>query len=835
MQTVAKYKETVVFVSCATLLVGTVMALQKATTPSRHRRRASSSASRAGTAARSASHGAAGARSRSSSRPRVAHLNNTHNSAALTTATAIDRTHASKSRDLTQAHSHRHHSHSRSGGVGVDGTVNRIEASGLTPAPMLTVEAVTQHKRALGTANALQDPGNSDIAGIHVPRRGVSSSGYRVHGGSGSCEEGVYYRSASNAATVGSQAPCPAPACTVAVAASTKDAAKASSPAANAVESLSPCLPLPVLDGSSSVCNEGTHVGREVKADCGEESQAIWGLRRTQMSAACVPTNIRASATQTSPRWFCEDRGTQTESSATRDGVKVAASATPDRWLAAAMMSPIIPDGEDANDSMPINSADLRWTALHDGPVLTGNAAHADTLPCKDSQPSTRYDAEAGVIPRYFLQQLERQVRQLVDDVAHDECNEQTWMRLYAYLSELPSMARRSLALCDRCGTATVAQLVDRLRNSTLTEGNLVEEAVTMPNQEAAEDFIPDLRREVLHLLQHGKAIDPAFHYEWRGSTVAYVEGRLGAASRNAPMSTGTGTGEFDALAHVRIPSSPYSSTSLVPTDDEQHELPLVDDGEAADTSSILSFLAAHLKKYSDLRRRGAATQFPESGMEELWTPLGTKEVTRAGAYGLSTPPNNRQRDADASLLQQYRDQQQQLVSLLASFVRLRQSALFQTVRHTPQHAMFACDFIELVSAAERQLERVSLSPDAPLLMEIPVTQKRLMTETTDIRDTSVGTTTSLGSGSSPTTGQSVRTGAKVGTPMKPSVRYPIQRIVSNLPSPSGLSSQRSSEIPNMYKRLYTPPVSVGEEEHGRGASAAAMGRDRLARGAWAA
>ncbi|KAG5470986.1 hypothetical protein CUR178_02293 [Leishmania enriettii] len=834
MQMVAKYKETIVFVSCATLLVGTVMALQKATTPSRHRRRSSSSASRAGTAARSASHGAAGARSRSSSRPRVAHLNNTHNGAALMTATAIDRTHALKGRDLPQAHSHRHHSHSRNGGVGVDGTVNRIEAPDLAPAPMLTVEAVTQHKRARGTANALQDPGNSDIAGTHAPRCGVSSSGYRVHGGSGSCEEGVYYRSASNAATVGSQAPCPAPACTGAVAASTKDAAKASSAAANAVESLSPRLPLPVLGGSSSVCNEGIHVGREVKADCGDESQAAWRFRRTQMSAACVPTDIRASATQTNPRWFCKDRGTQTESSASRDDVKMAANATPDRWLAAAMVSPIIPDGEGANDSMPINSADLGWTALHDGATLTGNAAHADTLPCKDSQSSARYNAEAAVIPRYFLQQLERQVRQLVDDAAHDECNEQAWMRLYAYLSELPSIARRSLVFRDRCGAATMAQLVGRLRSSTLTEGNLVE-AVTTPNQEAAQDFIPDLRREVVHLLQHGTAINPAFHFEWRGCTVAYVEGRFGAASRNAPMSTGTSAGEFDALAHVRIPSSPCSTTSLVPTDDEQDKLPLVHDGEAADTSSILSFLAAHLKKYSDLRRRGAAAQFPEPGMEELWTPPGTKEVTSAGAYGLSTPPNNRQRDADASLLQQYRDQQQQLVSLLASFVRLRQSALFQTVRHTPQHAMFACDFIELASAAERQLERVSLSPDAPLLMEIPVTQKRLITETTDIRDTSVGTTMSLGSGSSPTTGQSVHTGAKVGTPMKPSVRYPIQRIVSNLPSPSGLASRRCSEIPSMYKRLDTPPVSVGEEEHERGASAAAMGRDRVVRGAWAA
>ncbi|KAG5470573.1 hypothetical protein LSCM1_01817 [Leishmania martiniquensis] len=779
MQTVVKYRETLLFVSCVTLLVGTVMVLQKATTPSRHRRRTSSSASRAGTAARSASHGPAAARSRSSSRPRIAHLNNnTHNSAAPATATAIERSHGAKGRDLSQAHAHRHHPYSRNGGMGGDGAVSRMEGADASSAPRLTVEAVAQHKRALGTASALQDPGHSELAGIHAPRRVVSSSGYRVNGGSGSCEEGAYYRSASNAATVGSQAPCPAPALAAAVAESTRGAEKAYSAATNVAGWMSPRLSPPV--GDESVCFDGAHVRREAKVDCSASPQAGWGLGRAQVSSVCAPISLRVTTTQTNPRWFCEDRGTQTETHVGRDGVKTAASGTPDRWLAAAMMSPIIPAGEDANDSTTINCADLGWTPVQEGAASAGIAVHADTLACKDSQPFPRQNAEPVVIPRYFLQQLEQQLRQLVDDVAQDACNERAWMCLYTYLSELPLMVRRALTVRDRCGAATVAQLVDRVKSSSRAEGNLVEETVRLPDKEGVVDLIPSLPRDVLHLLQHCTAVDPEFHFEWRGSTVAYVEGPFGDSSRKVHKSTEIGSREADALTPERIPSSSLSAKLLMLTDNEEEKLSFVDDEEAVCISSILSFLAAHIRKYSDGRRRGAATQFPEPGTEELRTPPGITDGTHTGAYALSTPPNNRQRDADAALLQQYRDQQQHLVSLVASFVELRQSALFQALRHTQQHALFACDFIELASTAERQLERVSRLPDAPLLMEIPVTQKRLMTASMDIHETSLGTNTSLGSGSSPTTGLSARHGAKVGTPRKPSIRHPIQRIVSN-------------------------------------------------------
>lgn len=259
-----------------------------------------------------------------------------------------------------------------------------------------------------------------------------------------------------------------------------------------------------------------------------------------------------------------------------------------------------------------------------------------------------------------------------------------------------------------------------------------------------------------------------------------------------------------------------------------------MDDGEAVCASRLLPFIAAHVKKYSDRRLCGVATQFPEPGTGELRTPPGARGVAQAGAYALSTPPANGRSGGESALQQQLRDQQDQLASLLASFVRLRHTPLFQALRHTSEHALFACDFIELASAAERLLERASPASAATLLLEIPMTEKRVMTEATDAHDTSVGTNTSVGSGSSPTTGPSVRHKARVRTPMKPSIRHPIQRILSNLPSPSGLSSRRSMQMPDMYKQLYSPPAHVGEEERGRTVSAAAMRGGRLAGETWA-
>ncbi|CAM70922.1 conserved hypothetical protein [Leishmania infantum JPCM5] len=840
MQSLSKYKETIVFVSCATLLLGTVLVLQKATTPSRHRRRAALSVSRAGTVTRSASHGAAGARSRSSSRPRVAHMSHAHNSAAPTTATAIDRIHAAKSRELSQAHSHRHHSHPRNGGVWAEAATSRIESSDATPPPKLTVEAVAQHKKALGTASALQDPGHSDLAGIHAPRRGVSSSGYRVNGGSGSVEDGAYYRSASNAATVGSQAPSPAPAT-----ATTVGTEKVPSEAAKVAEAMTPWLASPAVVESSRVCFEGTDRGRKEEADRNTSPQPATGTAKPVRvaAAAAAPAatkaqpsspSIRASTAQTDPRWFCEDRGTQTETSAMQDAIKSAASATPDRWLAAAMMSPIMPTGENVSDSMLIHCADLGWTPLHDGAASTGGAVHAEKRACEHTQPPVGDKAESVVIPRYFLRQLERQLRLLVDDLAQEEWNERAWMCLYTYLSELPLSVRTSLTSRDRCSAATVAQLVDRMMANALTEGNLVEETVAMANKSAEQNPIPSLPREVLHLLQHSTAIDPEFHFEWKGSTVAYVEGPLGSASRRARKSAVASKGEVGDLPHVLPPSSSLSSTSVALTDDEE-ERSWMDDEEVGCTSRFLSFIAAHIKKYSDLRLRGAATQFPEPGTGELRTPPGATGVAQAGAYELSTPPTNRRSDADTALQHQFRDQQDQLASILASFVRLRHTPLFQTLRHTSEHALFACDFIELASAAERLLERASPASAATLLLEIPMEERRVMTEATDARDTSVGTSTSVGSGSSPTTGPSARHSVRVRTPMKPSIRHPIQRMLSNLPSPSGLSSRRSTQMPDMYKQLYSPPVHAGEEERGRTVSVATMRGGRLAAETWAA
>ncbi|AIO01064.1 hypothetical protein LPMP_321790 [Leishmania panamensis] len=490
------------------------------------------------------------------------------------------------------------------------------------------------------------------------------------------------------------------------------------------------------------------------------------------------------------------------------DAMNTAASATPDQWLAAAMMSPIVPTGENANESILINCADLGWTPLRDGAAPTG-VVQAGERVCKDTQTPTGNKGGSTVIPRYFLQKLERQLRHLVDDVAHEEWNERAWMCLYTYLSDLPLIVRTSLTLRDRCGAATVARLVDRMKTNFLTKGNLVEESVAMPDKTVEEDFIPSLSREVLHLLQHSTAIDPTFHFEWRASTVAYVEGSLGSASRKAGKATVIDSREVSDCVSVRPSSSSLSSMSPVLTDEEQEEELPNDDEEVVCTPRLLTFIAAHIEKYNDRRLRVVATQFPDPEMEKSRTPPGAAEAILAGAYTLSTPPSNRQ--SDAALQQPLLHQQGQLMSLLTSFVRLRQTPLFHTLRHTPQHALFACDFIELTSEAERLLERASSSLDTTLLLEIPMTQKRIMAETTDVRDTSVGTNTSVGSGSSPMTGHSAHHSVKARTPMKPSVRYPIQRILSNAPSPSGLSSQRSSEVPGLQKEIYPSSVYVGE------------------------
>ncbi|KAK7199777.1 hypothetical protein NESM_000024100 [Novymonas esmeraldas] len=804
MQTIAKYKETVIFVSCATVLVGTVLALQKATTPSRHRRRAASSASRAGTAVRSASHGAAGTRSRSSSRPRVSHTTHAHGNTVAAATSAAGRSHTSKSREHSQAHVHRHHSHSRNSAAG--GAAQRGEDTDAAPAAKLTVDAVTQHKKTLGTASALQKPGHTGNTGGAAPaRRGVSSSGYRVHSGSGSGEEGVYYRSASNAATVGSHAPYPPPlpsgvaeevertSTTPAAAAAgrtTVEALHSTRQLGEAVRTARVEKQEHTAPAQASPATVATHDGAPAPAAA--------TLSATQVTCAAPPVAattaggaVVASTTQTEPRWFCEDRGTQTEASALHDARRAVASGTPDRWLEAAMMSPILAAEEGTNTSMPMPCADGGWTPLREAAGVNGGGE----------------SAAASEIPRYLLTQLEAQVRLLVEDVAQGEQDERGWMRLYEYLSELPLPARRCLVERNRCGAATVAPLVDKAVASLLSEGNQVEEAVAAPCRVTELDCVPSLPREVLHLMHHGTPTDRSFHFQWQGCAAAYVEGPF----------PGTAADADNTVPERRV------SSSLFPDE-------AADDAAESQTSRMLACVAAHIRRYSSLTQHGVATQFPEPVAEGLRTPRGATQAIEVGPYALSTPPSTHRRDADAAVTQRLRDQQTQLTALLASFVQLRQTPLFQGLRHTPEHAMFACDFMELSSAAERLLDRVTPPRDLTVaLPQPPMTQKRVVAEAADVHSASVGTSASGDSGSSPLASHQERVGGKARTPMKPSVRYPIQRLLSASPSPTGLSSRRSSEAQNVYERLSTPPVHVGEEEPPRAVRRGGSGGSAIA------
>lgn len=809
LQTIQKYKETIIFVSCAAALVGTVLVLQKATTPSRHRRRAPSSASRAGTAtARSASHGVAGTRSRSSSRPRTAHTDNhtQHHTGALSgptllsaksdaTAAAAERSHGARSRDVSQAHAHRHHTHSRTTGTGgsaaastpaVAGGASGSCPEGATeaPAPRLTVEAVLQHKHALGTANALQDAGQADAAGERVARRVVSSSGCRVQGGSGTGEEGCYYRSASNAATVGSQAPCPPLAASAAALALSDGTAPAVPPA-------SPRSTVPVTESPTSAN------GRTARAP----------------AAVVPPSTALASATQTNPRWFCEDRGTQTEQRASPEPAHrtEAASATPERWVAAAMMmSPIMPtgDGNAHEDTSPINYADFGWTPLHDArttekkPNKGPRKSQSTGTPAQPDLEQAPAPA-APVIPRVFLLELEEQVRRLVEDVARAEWNEATWMRLYAYLAALPDVVRAQLAKRDRCGAATVARLVESRRSASQAAGNRVEgEAAALAEEKARDaEAPPSLGQVVLQLMHTGTSLNPGFHFEWHGQQVAYVEGAFDdAAARFAMEVTGQGSNGATPSRHPKCADGVVEAAATVEDceaaeEGEEDAEPLPYD-ESARTAQLLAGVMAHIKKYAKVLQRPVPP--PHRDPDETRTPPRTTQTLITTApYALSTPPGYAKHGTDTAVAAQLQRQQEQLASLLQSFVQLRQTPLFQAVRHTPQHALFACDFIELAAAAERVLDRTSPSPDSTLLLQVPTTQKRVMADAAEGRDTSVDTVLSGASGSSPFLGTYAgRHSARVRTPMKPSIRYPIQRVLSNSPSPAGLSSRRDSEAP---------------------------------------
>ncbi|KAG5496231.1 hypothetical protein JKF63_02532 [Porcisia hertigi] len=826
MQTIGAYKETIVFVSCATLLVGTVLVLQSATTPSRHRRRAPSSASRSGTAARSASYGGAGARSRSSSRPHKAPKSHTHNSAVLATATAFACSHASKTHEPLHAHGHRHHAHPRSSGPGPGGATSCSEDVHANPPQKLTVDAVAQHKKSLGTANALQGPKDEELAGIPARHRGFSSTCYRLNGGSRSGEEGGYIRSASNAATVGSQAPYPASSITIPISAEAADTENAPPEMENAAEEMSPHLaPEPTAEslrrcpkdtgdhGSAKVEQKGapqpTTAPAPVVSDAVVEDVSVAGKPKRQTSTA--PLGKYGSATQTNPQWFCEDGGTQTETSAAPGSTKMEAEVEPNGPCSWTTRNTHQPPAKEAKHAVSPNWADLGSIPLQKTETPMSGVVRVDKLVGSDACLPERETAVPTVVPLYFLEQLEHQLRLLVDVVTRDEWSEQAWMSLYVYLSKLPPFLRESLASRDRCGAATVAELLEKRKADSLCEGNRVEGAVDMLDENAKADLCPSLEVEVLHLLEHGTPIDPDFHFESRGSTAAYVKGLFDEASCQARECQVVDSGKVNDLVGFQLPSPALPTTSPL-LRDEEVDKKVSAQGEEKRHTCILAFLAAHIKKYSTLQLRVAATQFPESGAEVPQPSLGVTTVIQGGADALPTPLRNGQIDAQLALPTHHRGNQDQLASLLESFVRLRQTPLFQALRHTSQHALFACDFIELASEAERLLERRSASPDASLMLHVPTSQKRTVTDATDAHDTSLGPSASVGSESTPVTSSSARHSIKVHTPMKPSIRQPIHRTLPSSPPMGELSSRRSWETSDPRKRSYPVPVHVGEE-----------------------
>ena len=846
MEKLTKYKETIIFVSCATALVGMVLVLQNVTTPSQHKRHTGSSASRGGPRSRSASHGPAGARSRSSSRLRSSHANDRETGGLLTasanpvmSAGAGDRVHASRSRDASQAHSHRHHAaphqrspetagadthHVKSDTTAATGaTVNAVKmtAAAAVSAKMLTVEAVAQHTKALGTANALQRPSHASSGAADMPvepYRDVRTTGGRTVGSG--VEELGNYRSVSNAATVGSQAlyggSTTSPTVGSAVTGTTTGAAVAAASAATAP-------PLFSTRASDSTKGESAGGGLSLRSPRASEPAPLPASASqvpVQPSRSVSPTSAQAAETQTNHRWFCNDHSTQTElmGDARLDYLSCV---TPDRKACAATLhSPILSSG-DGNDSPGLNCADFVWTPMPEAdttkPMNTTGAARG----CVKGEAST-------TVPNYFLTKLESQIQLLIRRIMDDDrTSEKSWMELYVYLSELPLSVRQTLAARDRCGvTSSLIDLaitvipVMTTHASTVAEeqsdkenGNvlprLVEEAAVAVAETVAASPTASLPQEVLHLLQHGTPLQTKVHFEWRGDRCICAPGEFVACAEalsQPPIAAeAVGHGRSTRFAHVQL--SPSSSPTLSTTGEDG--LCETDDDEEG-PFCVLVAVAKHIERYSSRLSRRAA-------------PPHSDEVT-AAAVDEHTPTRQKHDDTPGAppLLQQFQSrQQQQLASFLAAFSQLRYTDSFQALRRSPQFAPFACDFIELASSAQHCLDSSALSlSGSAVLVQAPTAQKRQMSsETTDAHDTSIGTTTSARSDSSPTAtaaaagaaADRTRRSVKSRTPMKPSIRYPIQHVLSNSPHPVGNAKRPATaavtgEPPNAFERLYTPP-----------------------------
>ncbi|KPI90790.1 hypothetical protein ABL78_0023 [Leptomonas seymouri] len=795
MEKLSKYRETIIFVSCATALVGTVLVLQKATTPSQHRRHAGSSASHGVPRSRSASRGPAGARSRSSSRVRVSQLN-TKEGAALTASTnpvtaprVGDCTHASRSRDASHAQSHRHHGHLRSTASAAAETNGAAvkppePVAADLPKKRLTVEAVEKHTKALGTASALQN----DLLAVNAAGAvGALRDGWA---GGGDGNDGANYRNASTAATVGSQALHSA-----AVASPTIGTALSAVRASGGMSD-ERALGLPPR---SPRVDEGPQLPALPARDV---SQALPPVNSSVKNAAGNPrVQPTGAATQTTTHRFRNDHSTQTEKMDERR-LQPTASVTPDRWTHTAMISPILPSGE-GNDSAILNCEDFGWTPVRDAdftkPINTAALPHDGN------------DAQVAV-PKYFLLKLESQIRVLVRSISDDEGSERAWMRLYVYLSELPPTVRRALAMRGCCGVTpsfislatTMSQKLTYLPLSAVecagtgrraaTAGDIGSAAVG-----AAASAPSSLPREVLHLLQHGtpeKAV-VAIHFEWINHRCVAVTGDFVCNATGQLFPTAVGAGRDVAAGCTQEPLSASALSAAgndIKTDDDEDR-----------SFSVLIAVAKHIEAYNVLLSTEAASH-PTSGLDRRGAP---EEGAATHQVDYQTPVRNGygRRTEEAALTQQFHGRQQQLLSFLMTVLQLKQTDSFQALRQSSQFAPFACDFIELASSAQRLLDSGCLSPDCSTLqpMQVPTALKPLVpSEMTDARDTSIGTTTSTRSDSSPISGAANRTrrGVKVRTPMKPSIRYPIHCALSKSPSHASVSQVPAGEALTSHNRL---------------------------------
>lgn len=688
MEWARKYRETIVFASCVVAFVGAVLVMQKLTTPAPPPRRAGSSS--AGVAMRS----------------RTGSRNRGHSGIP---------SRRSKSHESSRLHrSHRE-----------DGALSHPATGDVVMQP-LTVDAINQHRANLAATNQAPPPLD----------RKTSSSPYDEALRQSAAPVVPPHRTASNAATAGSQPPL--------------SSSRHFSDAAEAASMSSQLPVLPTKARSSDALSDLLAPSRPPLPE--KKSAPLFASRRVGV-AAC----------QTNHHTFTAEVATQTEAAA----VPSISALTPERELQ--FLSPI-PHEFAGRSRTPYTTNDL---ALSPAQKRLTVAAKRETHP----------------FPLHLIHQMEKQLGSLLEAAYDESAAVGRWMAVYFYLMELPSAAVQVLARRGKCGAGTLQMLcmIDKTPHKVDSSSGV---------ESPAHGMLERLLAEVESLLVKGVPLEPEQHFEWDNETVRLSGGAYQQSGRTS--------------AEPKPPPPPeqIEAVRIVDSSDSEED----EGGQVPEVHQVLG----HLRRHRFLVMRNAATQCsaalsgneqrqgillpPEAG-EELVTPqrgilmeensnrqLGVQSRRHPGG---STSPETAPLPVAAT------------ISLLSSLLALKSSGEFREMRRSSQQAVFACDFLELASDAERLLDQF-VAAGEPSTQIIHAVSERHNGASAVQSGAKVdrqaafcddGTTPSL-----------QRRRHRRNTPMKPSIRSSTSLQIVSTPLSAG-QTVREDNI-NVFDRLYTPPQS---------------------------